>query len=78
MNSITQTFPSDSQLRHFCGGWGGGEGEWGGKGKDLCLKVQGGAGVVTRMGHPSSPEKAEGFKPRATFLTLVEYRDASG
>ena len=51
--------------------------EWGGKGKDLCLNVRGGAGVVTRKGHPSS-EKGEGFKPRATLCTLVECRDVSG
>lgn len=51
--------------------------EWGGKGKDLCLNVRGGAGVVTRIGYPSS-EKGEGFKPRATLCTLVECRDASG
>ena len=47
------------------------------EGKDLCLNGQGGAGVVTGIGHPSS-EEGEGCKPRATLCTLVECRDASG
>lgn len=31
-----------------------------------------------QKGRPSSPEKGEGFKRRATLCALVEYRDSSG